>query len=582
MGRGNGQIQATGGAQSARSVRGGVAKRQSKKINEILTTPEELSVALEGVVSATFETPGKYTIVFKDGSKALVDTNANSVAFAAGEYTEDQLQAALVAAHSERSRYVDPLGADDEELVLADALGFVQDNPDEAAMMAYAKAGGNYLLSQDGNVTVNAPKLRAELASIESGNEEAAAPYSPRLQARKRAQALQSFFKEAAAIGGVRGPVNALAMGVNRAEGPSDFEIEERSDAAKQLGVEIPESRIDLDPKEDGTFESKGAYHVGEAESARFSVIRNRIALGNRSFILRGPPGTGKDSFMQEVAAIYKMPMQVFNIGPTFSLEDAIGGDGLEATQVVDKNGNISQAPQSAQIKGPLARALEHPCMVVIQEPEGFENDMVRIHSVFGDNVGAPESRYLTFNSSSGEQRLDVHKDAIVALTYNPGKEDIKFKTALHDRACNLDFEYPDAEQEAERIAKMVTRVMAREEVKDEAPGLSREYSAEEVMPMVRYMETLRNAHKENPDVFIEMPGSRTTVHSMCDLLMQGYIGDKFAREHVMLSLNHLLRGSDNIDPTERGKNLREMMTDVTQDIHKITQFANSLNKETA
>ena len=99
----------------------------------------------------------------------------------------------------------------------------------------------------------------------------------------------------------------------------------------------------------------------------------------------------------------------------------------------------------------------------------------------------------MTVNAAGGALSLPVHPECIIVFTYNSGAEDIRFKSALHDRMGNFDFEYPDVETESRRYAKMVTKMMA---LQQEAPELQREYSPEEMLPVVRIIERALQAAK--------------------------------------------------------------------------------------
>lgn len=376
---------------------------------------------------------------------------------------------------------------------------------------------------------------------------------------------------------------------VGRTTGPRLEDIAARETSAKALGgVQlIPEITIAFD--EYGR--SSGEYECGYQEQMFFALIRNRLAVGQRAFAFRGPPGSGKDTFAQQIAAIRHAPFVAFNIGPNYSFEDAIGTDGLKPQTVVTPDRTVKQpdqritnadgtvnilqggdmlvpgaqttVPVSAQIEGPLARAVKEDAVVVIQEPEGMENEAVRLHSVAGDRVGDPNHRYLTVNSAGGDLFIPVHPECILIFTYNSGKEDVRFKTALHDRMGNLDFEYPDQEAEARRYARMVSTMMKQQTL---APELARDYLPEELLPMVRVMERARNAHAQDPEDFKDMPGSRQAVHCYCDLLLLGYAGDVDPVETMSSMLCYLLPGSDLMTIEERKLKIREVLTSDERD----------------
>ena len=352
-------------------------------------------------------------------------------------------------------------------------------------------------------------------------------------------------------------------------EGPPLQEVERRALSAERLGGShlIPPIEIAFD-KESG--ESIGAYEIGDQETIFFDLIRNRLAVGQRAFAFRGPPGTGKDSFARQIAAIRGAPYIAFNVGPDFSFEDAIGSDGLAAETLLDDNGRaVGIASASQSLDGPLARAVREDSVVVIQEAEGLANQAVRLHSAAGDNVADPTRRYLTVNAAGGALSLPVHPECIIVFTYNSGAEDIRFKSALHDRMGNFDFEYPDVETESRRYAKMVTKMMA---LQQEAPELQREYSPEEMLPVVRIIERALQAHRQNPSEFVDAPGARQGAHCYCDLLLQGYGGDENAVETMTTMLRYILPGSELMTVEQRDARIRDVIS--SDDFQELNDIA--------
>lgn len=362
-------------------------------------------------------------------------------------------------------------------------------------------------------------------------------------------------------------------------DGPPVEEVERRRQAAERLGGPhlIPPVEIAFDPE---SGESVGDYEIGDQETIFFDLIRNRLAVGQRAFAFRGPPGTGKDSFARQIAAIRGAPYLAFNIGPTFSFEDAIGSDGLDAETIHDEDGQaVGIASTSRALDGPLARAVREDCVVVIQEPEGLANEAVRLHSAAGDNIGDPTRRYLTVNAAGGELALPVDPECIIIFTYNSGAEDVRFKSALHDRMGNFDFEYPDQETESRRYARMVTKMMA---LQQEAPELRRQYQPEEMLPMVRIIERARQAHQQNPSEFVDAPGARQGAHCYCDLLLQGYGGDENAVETMATMLRYILPGSELMTVEQRDARIRDVVTsDDFQELNEIAMRASEARKET-
>jgi MoxR-like ATPase len=592
MGRASGQQQSKNGSITRRGQKGGVSLQRissDQLVNDALeakgevivladgteitldgSTPATLLQGLDQIEGITYAgTPGQYEITFKDGTKAMVDTERGAIAFSSGDdFTQAQLQGAMVMAMAQQGTLADLETADDNTLAMADALkAFKDGNPQ--ALVDLAKSGGEALQSQEDSLLVNVPDLQRELNGSLDAQENGG--LSPSQQAKRRLEHSRGRLADAYADGGSDAAVGSLLFDAHMAEdgtteyGPTSEQRDERQAAAEKLGAIIPESRISID--EDG--KSVGAFEVTDDIRTKFYLVRNSLASGQRAFLFRGPPGTGKDTFAYEVAALQQMPIVSLNIGPSFSFEDAISGDALEAKTVDGQTVTVSTGKA-----GPLAQALQEPCMIVIQEPEGMEHEAVRLHSVFGDNVGEPGTRRLTLNTVNGPRDIDVHEDCIIAFTYNSGEEDVRFKTALHDRACNLSFEYPTEEEEAKRYSKMVTSVMNRDGMKEEAPELAREYSPEEMLPVVKLMTQLREAHRTNPDAFVDVPGSRQGVMVMTNLLLQGYGGDEDPMSTISERLDYLLPGSENMPREERMSYLREQFTDIFTEFDAIARRA--------
>lgn len=533
--------------------------------------PALLMAGLAEVESVQPQLDATHLVRFADGEEVLVDLPNGAVAFT-GEHSQTRLVAAVHAALAERAASA-PEHLEDEFAALNAARAAFHDNPNgPESYRNYVKvlaAKGAEELS--GEIAVNPTKLRRRL----TGEKE------PKKRSR-RLRGMQEMISRA-----LEGPnPSEAAYGVlyqvnqqGKVQLP-EKEFEERREAAKRLGGLglIPEIKIDIEKTEDGEIVSKGEYYFGHQEQELFAEMRNRTAVGERFFIFRGPPGTGKDSAAKQFAALSRRPYIAFNVGPGFDWEQQIGGDGLGPQEIYDDDGNlINVVPTTKQIVGPLSRWAQEPSMIVIQEPEGMENELVRLHSAAGDNVGDPTGRYITINSSAGEERIPVHPDCIIVLTYNSGEEDIRFKPALHDRAGNFDFEYPPAEEEAKRIAQMVTKAM---QYQSEAPGLQREFTPEEVMPLVKIAERARNAHQKNPADFVGTPGARQMAKFYCSLLLHGYRKDEDPVITSSSALRYLLPGSENMSVEERDRKLREtVLSDHYTELHDIGMAAREVGK---
>ena len=523
----------------------------------------DVARGLADVSKVLTEGPGRYRVEFADGTNALVDLNRGAIAFPEGiEASSSQIQGAYLAALGRNSAFADPLQSSDAMLAFADASEQVRDGNYDALSDMVAN-GSAVLAEQQGDLLINSPDLQQALSSSGPGDQ-----LTPRQQARRRLEVARDRIDVARQAGDASG-ARSLLYSPNMAsdegpsdEGPSDEDRAERRAAAARLGAEIPEVKIAFD--EDG--KSCGEFDIDDDLHEKFDVVRNRLAFGQRAFGFRGPPGSGKGEFAGQLAAISEKPLVEFNVGPDFSWEDAISGDGLDVEVV-----NGQPVTKTVGRLGTIAQAVQEPCVLVINEAEGMQNEAVRLHSMLGDKIGDPDSRYITLNSVNGSRQVKVHPDCVIVLTYNSGEEDNRFKTAVHDRLCNLDFEYPSEEAEARRVAKIVTRGMQDQEMPEE---LRREYTPEECLPIVQLTRQLRNAHRTNPEAFVEIPGARQCAHLMADLVQTGYQGGNDPTSTLAQTLGFLLPGSENMPVAERQAFLIEQMSDVFQELDAIARNA--------
>lgn len=281
--------------------------------------------------------------------------------------------------------------------------------------------------------------------------------------------------------------------------------------------------------------------------------------MGQRLFILRGPPGSGKDEFMRQAAAGWRKPYQAFNIGPEFSLEDLLGSDGLGTHEARDENGNlVNVVSVSDVLEGPLTRMAQLPSVAVLQEAAGLKAEMVRLHSVAGDRIGDPNQRYLTLNSSKGRIAFPVHPDFVLAITYNAGEEDEDFGTALHDRALNLDFDYPSLEQECRRYALQAKQALNQQQIFEALHDI--EIPPEVARPAVEVIRMLRT---RSSDMVRRAPGMRQGVSFFCDIIMAAAEDDALAVDRALKTLHHTLPGPESGMSFEaRDMLLREILRD--------------------
>lgn len=559
-------------------------------------TPALTASGIADVKKVTRRGAGLYRVVFTDGEQALVSLGDGSISVAHSldpEAPQAQINGAIAAALAFDARFAGEASPTDTQVALADAQHDFEINPTPESLAAYAAAAQKAMAESADEVVLADSELHRQLSQGRPDR-----PLSPRAQARAQAEAWRQGFARRTANMPRSQAAMALLHAVDEDTGQlvgiDENEFADRARQAEELGVNVPDLKIAFN--ENG--ESIGAFEVGVQEEEFFDLIRSREQVGQRTIIMRGDPGTGKSEMAEQIAAIHGMGLVKINVGPGFNIEDAIGGDGLTSEAIKDEDGNvIGAATVSTQLEGPLTRAVQRKSVVVIEEPEGMENEMVRLHSVAGDKVGDPTQRYVIVNAAAGEMRIPVHPDCRLIFTYNSGEEDVRFKTALHDRALNLDFEYPTQEQEANRYARMTSEMLThqviapnirpkKEEVTSDDGELldikwENEITPAQVLPVVRAMEKLRNVHKAHPEDFVDQPGARQGAHIFTDLYLGGWLAYDASQEDpyepvrsvqktVQKSLRYVLPGSAQMNESQRDTMLDEVLADEIDELHEI------------
>lgn len=565
---------------------------------------------------------GHYEVFFTDGSRAMVSVDPAGVALESGEEDPVLIHGSLYAAQAQRARHA-PDSAPARVLDLGDAESWRREAPgDGEALRLAAKAA--VALNEDGDpVSVNPSSLVAELGRDVSVPN----PVQRRRAARKR---MADLVDRVAKV--VKGPTPHLAPSalLFNADANGVVEIpnyEEKLASARRLGGEhlIPQSKIDYEEidlvDEDGNpvldpdtgeqmvdRKMTGEYHIGPQEEELISLVRNRIVNGGQRFmIFRGPQGTGKNAAASEIAAMLGMPLVQINLGPRYDINDALGGEGLapaelyddvpvidpqtglpkvdpDTKEVVTEKKLITAVAASKQIVGILTRAAQEKCVICLDEIEGTEADFVQLHGALGSDVGDPTKRFISVNSMSGAYSIPVDPDCIIIANFNSGAQEVHLPSATHDRAINFEFDYPEPEDEDKMLATMVTSLMnAKEEdgtLRLEAPGLAREYTAEDVKPIGDIVRRLRNAHKNDPDTFIDFPGGRQAAYMFYDVMKQGYDENEDAVRFMRHNLRYLLPGWNNMSSEERDGLLSEQFREYEGELNELVQLAGKIRED--
>lgn len=583
--------------------------------------PQEAIKALVMVKSVNFvPTLRKFNVDFNDETQALVVSRPPFVTFIKGKGSKEHSKAALYAVQAYAARLGGKISPEQEEL--ARAAGIYQDMRTPEALRDYANAAVAYNESIDyENLTINDPSLMS--APEESDDTE-----TTTITAKDINPTVLDELWGNRNLGGGQSLLYAA-----KEDGTSDIPTDlatQRRDAAIRLGGEhlIPENLISMaaEPRETGEIDakgnpiyatdddgniimqrvSKGEYYVSSQVGNRFEQVKNLMIDGKWRFAIdRSDPGLGKNAFWRQVGAQTGMAVMEINLGPNFDINDAIGGDGLEPTNIyeektvpvesgkfnkdgtpiyaLDSEGEVktkkirelkASTTASVQKLGPLTRYAKEPCIIVINEPEGVEDTLVQLNEAFGSRIGDSSGRYISVNSTHGETSHPVHEDCIIALTYNPGPNEIQMPHSVHSRAVNFHMDPMSDEEDAKKLASMITKVMDNQ---TGSPGLKREWTDKEVMPMVQMRKQLQNLHRTNPEEWIALSDDRQAALMFTSLMKSSYAGRKSPISTMLETQRYLLPGSYNMDKETRDTKLRDIIQDQVQELMDLSTFAKQL-----
>lgn len=535
-----------------------------------------------------------FEIIFNDGTQ--VDVDVENVCIASNAASEEQLAAALYAATA-RYAFRETSNTTDEDhplLALGDVASMMIGADEQLTELQIAA-----IISESQKVLADRAKgVAIDNAVTPLVEVEAPAVLTPRVMKReflRKAGARIREIKDSNA--GITDDELAreFVMGMNATQMSEHGIFIAEEDAQREverLGMPVPNFNIKLVTGEDedgrGVNVSVGSYYCGDEELIKFQMVRNALMSGDRAFAFRGPPGTGKDSFAREVAAMTNRVYVQINLGPTADLEQAIGGDGLVAKTVKVERQHIvdgkpvtiteEQVVTASETQfGPLTTAIQGPNWVNISEPEGHEDTLVRVHSIAGDTVGAPDKRTLTISSTSGEKALSVpvHPEAVICFTFNPGIDDFQLGQALSDRMVNLDFDVPEIGERCERQLKMVEAMLGSEmsSIDDGLKNIG--LKADDIRPIVEAMDKLAETTTRD-HTFIQTPGERTTARFITQLAIASWYGNKVNTaesdvESVLRMLDFTRSYEARANDPERAR-LIEIIRDEKSDIGKLSR----------
>ena len=170
---------------------------------------------------------------------------------------------------------------------------------------------------------------------------------------------------------------------------------------------------------------------VGDEIEIFESAYRNQLPL-----LLKGPTGCGKTRFMEYMAWRLKRPLITVSCHDDLTASDLVGRF-------------LIAGGETAWVDGPLARAVRCGGICYLDEiVEARKDTTVVIHPLADDRRVLPMEKL-------GEV-LEATDEFCLAISYNPGYQSVlkDLKQSTRQRFVALEFNYPDAELEAQIIGR--------------------------------------------------------------------------------------------------------------------------------
>jgi hypothetical protein len=510
----------------------------------------------------------RYTIAFKDGSRALVDLKTMSVAFSNGdEHDQARVLGAIYAALGEKHALADsePLTA-----ALADARAALQENPDSPqAYEEYARAARAVLAEQDGEITVNPEHLQPWAAEQQRQQEGPQLSYRARM--RRRYKEMMATVQRAAEAGS-KNPFAAVLFGVNENGEANEIPEDVRKmfqDAANRLGGEdiVDENGNVVGNTLIPTPLTDDQYALGQQEYEMAVSFCYADSIGTRLFGIRGPHGTGKGLFVRQIAATYQAPLVEFTLGEGVQIQQMLGDTGIKAKEIYDEDGNLKGvSPETNEQVGKLLRALKEPCFILINEPEDIKQMFLALNTAVGDRIGDTSGRTVNTNTAEGKDiQHIVHPECRIFVTWNPGHENKGFAESTYDRGWFWEMRRGSVDEEKVKYAKMITAAMKYQQ---DVPHLQREFTPDECTVIAKVAERLQNAYTQDYGTFVNEPGPRTMARFAAALLLDGEKGPtEHPQELAMKQLRHLLPAYPAMTDAEAYDHLRQQLRDFWREL---------------
>lgn len=182
-----------------------------------------------------------------------------------------------------------------------------------------------------------------------------------------------------------------------------------------------------------------GQYRV--AEQPYYRAVSDEVEIYQAAYqvrmpvMLKGPTGCGKTRFVEHMAWLLKKPLITVACTEDMTASDLVG------RYLLDINGSRWQ-------DGPLTVAARIGAICYLDEiVEARQDTTVVIHPLTDHRRELPLEK-------KGEL-VRAHEDFQIVISYNPGYQSLmkNLKQSTRQRFGGIDFDYPDADLEAEIVA---------------------------------------------------------------------------------------------------------------------------------
>lgn len=552
-----------------------------------LDTPALIARGLTGISALKQRPDGLYFVRFADGETALLDLDGLRVAISNGTSINDpRLYGALACAKASQSFAEGDL---DGEALNGLYRDFRDDPADPAIVQALAQQAGAALHTIDGDLTLNDCTLQDKLGL------NAAATPSKRSARISRRGPMVSFAAARSEVTGAFSEAKEDSANMKQLKGMV-FGWDDDTDAPLELHPKLQEmgaaasAALDRPVVDDGFIDD---LYLNDTLTQSLGTLFERYTVGQRTFAAMGHQGTGKDTLFRTVAAVLGRPLVNLSGGKGVQVQEWIGGEALKPYEVYDnchecakcKDGKPDECAKkklvaafniSAVQYGMLTTALQQPCVVHISEIRGMEDQMYALADVLGSGVGdEATNRFLTINSPSGTETIQVDPHCILALSWNPDVDDWRPYDATMRRIGIFCFDPLGVDEEARRIESMTLNILKQQpsftELHD-LKSLKVDVAGEEVdyaKPIAEFQKRFANAVEAQSDEISSSASPQLFSYFLSDIILKAAnqattTDDAAAPEQAIQWSLTMLEGymNQNLPHEERKKKLTKLLGD--------------------